>query len=65
MMTEEILVELRKVENLPACDDGRAMAHEFLKSCVSALQSRNPANFNARFENYVHHQVQCDKCNEV
>jgi len=64
-MTEEILVELRKVENLPACDDGRAMAHEFLKSCVSALQSRNPANFNARFENYVHHQVQCDKCNEV
>lgn len=57
MMTQEILVELWKIEDIPACDDGMVLAHEFLKSCVSALTSGNPANFHARFENYMRHSI--------
>jgi hypothetical protein len=49
MMTEEILVELWKIEDIPACDDGMALAHAFLKSCVSPLESGASHNFNARF----------------
>jgi hypothetical protein len=65
MMTQEILVELWKVEDVPACDDGMTLAHAFLKICVSALTSGNPANFNARFESYIRHRDQCEKCEEL
>jgi hypothetical protein len=64
-MTTELLTALWKIEDLPACDDGRAMAHDFLKSCMSALESGNSANFNARFESYNRHRSTCEKCNEV
>ena len=65
MMTEEILVELWKIEDIPACDDGMVMAHAFLKSCVTALETGNSSNFNARFESYNRHRNECDKCNEI
>jgi hypothetical protein len=65
MKTEEIVVELWKIEDIPACDNGMALAHAFLKSCVSALTSSNPANFNARFESYMRHRNSCEKCEEL
>lgn len=49
MMTEEILIELWKIEDISACDDGMPLAHAFLKSCISALESGDSHNFNARF----------------
>ena len=64
-MTEEILVELWKIEDIPACDDGMALAHAFPKSCVSALESGDSHNFNARFNTYRQHHTDCDKCNEI
>jgi hypothetical protein len=65
MITQEILVELWKVEDIPACEEGMKLAHAFLKSCVSALDSGNPANFNARFESYMRHRYLCEKCEEI
>jgi hypothetical protein len=65
MMTEEILIELWKIEDIPACDDGMILAHAFLKSCVSALQSYDSSNFNARFNTFIQHRSDCDKCNAV
>ena len=62
-MTEEILKELWKIEDLSACKDGMALAHDFIKSCVSALESGNSSNFNARFENFKRHRDTCEKCN--
>jgi hypothetical protein len=64
-MTEEILAELWKIEDIATCDDGKVLAHEFLKSCVSALDSGNPANFNARFESYMRHRNVCEKCEDL
>lgn len=61
-MTEEILAELWKIEDLSACKDGMGMAHDFLRSCISALQSGNASNFNARFENFKRHRDTCEKC---
>ena len=65
MMTQDILVELWKIEDIPACDDGMGLGHEFLKSCVTALDTGSSANFNARFENYNRHRKECEKCNDV
>jgi hypothetical protein len=39
MMTQDILVELWKIEDISSCDDGMALGHEFLKSCVTALET--------------------------
>ena len=64
-MTTDLLEAIWKIEEIPACDDGMAMANEFLKSCVSALESGQSANFNARFESYIRHRAECEKCNEV
>ena len=50
---------------IPRCGDGMAMAHEFLKSCVSALESCQSANFDARFESYMRHRAECEQCNGV
>jgi hypothetical protein len=61
-MTEEILKELWKIEDLSACKDGMALAHDFIKSCLSSLGTGNPANFNARFENFKRHRDACEKC---
>jgi hypothetical protein len=47
------------------CDDSQDLATEFIFSCVSALESGHSANFNARFESYVRHRAECEKCNEV
>jgi hypothetical protein len=65
MITEEILIELWKIEDIPACGDGMALAHAFLKSCVSTLESGDSHNFNARFITYLQHHTDCDKCNEI
>lgn len=64
-MTTELLTELWKIEDMAACDDGKTMAHDFLKSCISALESGNSANFNARFESYTRHRADCEKCEEI
>jgi len=64
-MTEEILKELWKIEDLSACKDGTALAHNFIKSCVSSLESGNSSNFNARFENFKRHRDSCEKCSGV
>jgi hypothetical protein len=63
-MTTDLLEQMWKIEEIPACDDGMAMAHEFLKSCVTALESGHSANFNARFESYIRHRAECEKCND-
>jgi hypothetical protein len=47
------------------CDESVAMAKSFIMSCVSALESGQAANSNARFESYVRHRASCEKCNEV
>jgi hypothetical protein len=65
MMIEEILIGLWKIEDIPDCDDGMALAHAFLKSCVSALESGDSHNFNARFNTYLQHHADCDRCNEI
>jgi hypothetical protein len=65
MMTEEILIELWKIEDIPTCDDGMPLAHAFLKSCISALESGDSHNFNARFETYIRHRTDCEKCHEI
>lgn len=64
-MTEEILAELWKIEDLSACKEGMNMAHDFLRSCMSALQSGNSSNFNARFENFNRHRDTCEKCSAL
>lgn len=61
-MTEEILKELWKIEDLSACKDGISLAHDFIKSCVTSLESGNSSNFNARFENFKRHRDTCEKC---
>jgi hypothetical protein len=50
---------------LTGCDESLGLASEFIFSCVSALESGRSANFNARFESYVRHRAECEKCNEV
>ena len=47
------------------CDDSLEMAKSFIMSCITALESGQSANFNARFESYVRHRAECEKCNEV
>lgn len=61
-MTEEILKELWKIEDLSACKEAMSLAHAFIKSCVSSLESGNSSNFNARFENFKRHRDTCEKC---
>jgi hypothetical protein len=62
-VTEEILKELWKMEDLSACKDGMTLAHDFLRSCMLALDSGNASNFSARFENFKRHRDTCEKCN--
>ena len=64
-MTSPLLLSIWNVEDLPACNEGSALAEAFLKSCVSALETGNASNFNARFESYNRHRNDCEKCNEV
>ena len=64
-MTEEILKELWKIEDLSACKDGMSMAHDFLKSCLLALESGDASNFIARFENFRRHRDTCEKCSAL
>ena len=45
------------------CDDSITLAKSFIMSCVTALESGQSANFNARFESYVRHRAECEKCN--
>jgi hypothetical protein len=59
------LQALWKLEDIPACDEGMALAHAFLTSCVSALETCSSSNFNARFESYRRHTNECEKCREV
>lgn len=61
-MTEEILMELWKIEDLSKCKEGMTIARDFLQSCISALHSGNAANFNARFENFKQHRDSCEQC---
>jgi hypothetical protein len=61
-VTEEILTELWKIEDLSACKEGMALAHDFLRSCMSALHSGQSSNFNARFENFIRHRDACEIC---
>lgn len=63
IVTEEILTELWKIEDLAACKDGIGMAHDFLRSCMIALETGNSSNFNARFDNFRRHRDTCEKCN--
>jgi hypothetical protein len=37
------------------------IASQFIFSYVSALES---TNFNARFESYLGHKAECEKCND-
>jgi hypothetical protein len=64
-MMNDILLDLWKTKDIPACDDGMALAHEFLKSCVRSLETVNSSNSNARFESYNRHRDSCEKCREV
>jgi hypothetical protein len=64
-VTNDILLDLWKTKDIPACNDGMALAHEFLKSCVRSLDTGNSSNFFARFENYNRHRNECEKCNGV
>jgi hypothetical protein len=62
---QNALLALWKLEDIPACDEGMALAHAFLTRCVSALETGSPSNFNARFESYRRHTHECEKCREV
>jgi hypothetical protein len=61
-VTEDILADLWKIEDLSACKEGVALAHDFLGSCMSALHSGHSSNFNARFENFNRHRDTCETC---
>jgi hypothetical protein len=57
--------QLPDVDQYPlCCDDSLEMAKSFITSCISALESGQSANFNARFESYIRHRAECEKCNE-
>jgi hypothetical protein len=47
------------------CADSLDSAKSFIMSCITALESGQSSNFNARFETYVRHRAECEKCNEV
>lgn len=47
------------------CAESVALARSFIMSCLNALDSCQSYNFNARFENYVRHRAECEKCNIV
>jgi hypothetical protein len=47
------------------CDDAVGLTKSFILSCVSALESGQSANFNARFESYIRYRAECEKCNGV
>ena len=47
------------------CDDSLDLAKSFIMSCITALESGQSSNFNARFDSYVRHRAECEKCNEV
>ena len=44
------------------CDDAVGLAKSFIMSCTVALESGQSANFNARFESYIRHRSECEKC---
>ena len=52
-------------ESRSTCDDGVRLAQEVLDSCVIAMVSGNSPNLMARFDSYVRHRAECEKCNEV
>jgi hypothetical protein len=64
-VTEEVLKELWKIEDLAACRDGVALAHDFIKSCLLSLESGHSSNFNVRFENFKRHRDTCEKCSAL
>jgi hypothetical protein len=58
--------QLPNVDQYPlGCDESVVMAKSFIMSCVSALESGRSANFNARFDSYIRHRAECEKCNAV
>jgi len=60
------LLNLWKLEDVPACDEGMELARAFLNSCVKALETvGSSSHFNERFEDYKRHHAECEKCNEV
>ena len=64
-MTSEILVDLWKIEEISACDEAVTLGHDFMHSCLIALETGQPANFNARYISYLQHRDECEKCHEV
>lgn len=51
-------------DDSPTCVEDLTLAHDFIDSCINALESGSSSNFNARFESYKRHRAECEKCNE-
>jgi hypothetical protein len=60
------LMTLYKLEDIPACDEGMALAEKFMESCVRAIETvGSTSHLNERFADYKRHHAGCQKCNEV
>ncbi|WP_260738184.1 hypothetical protein [Tunturiibacter lichenicola] len=65
-MDSKTLVELWSLDEIPACDEGMALAADFINSCVRAIETvGSSSHFNERFADYKRHHTTCEKCNEV
>jgi hypothetical protein len=70
--TNALLKLFPNVEDIPACDEGMALATSFLEACGEAVLSADAREtdglrfrFTSRWNAFVRHRNGCDKCNEV
>jgi hypothetical protein len=65
------LLNLWRLEDIPACDEGMQLARSFLISAgeaVSMVDIHDPEHlrmeFNVQYDAFVRHCAECPKCNE-
>jgi hypothetical protein len=60
----EVLMEMWRIGEVPACDHGMTLGHYFIESCVTALETGDSAAFITLFDKFIRHRNHCDKCNQ-
>jgi hypothetical protein len=70
-MDRDALLNLWRLEDIPACDEGLRLARSFLISAgeaVSQVNVNDPEHlrmeFNVQYDAFVRHCAECPKCNE-
>ena len=57
-------MEMWRIGEVPACDHGMTLGHDFIESCVTALETGDSATFITLFDKFIRHRNRCDKCNQ-